>query len=66
MKSLESNIQKSNKDSCFNSYKNSIKYKNSNSNTFTTATNTQNTQNTHNTHNTHNSSFQSLKLIIKK
>ena len=61
--SFESNIQKSNKDSCFNSYKNSLNYKNSNSNTFTTATNT---QNTHNTHNTHNSSFKSLKINNKK
>ena len=60
--SLESNI-KSNKDSCFNSYKNSLNYKTSNSNTFTTATNT---HNTYKTHNTHNSSFQSLKINNKK
>ena len=46
--SSESNVQKSNKDSCFNSYKNSQKMKSLNSNTVTTNTNTHNYQNTHN------------------
>ena len=57
--SSESNVQKSNKDSCFNSYKNSQKMKSLNSNTITTNTNTN--TNTHNYQNTHNSSLYSLK-----
>ena len=57
--SIESNVQKSNKDSCFNSYKNSHKMKSLNSNALTTTTNTN--TNTHNYQISHNSSNYSLK-----